>query len=518
MKKISMYFMMSIFVCGIASYNIYSNEGSSELGKRKAYYKEHKNISNRIDIINRQWQRVLESADIKKVNQLIQSGADVDYLVHDETTPLHFVASMPNLVDTQYENYVQIFKLLLDSGVNVNALSNGCTPMYDAANNGYYLMVKHLLEHWADLSIGSNNSNKPLYAAVSNRHYEIAELLLNYCLNNGDDDSIQIQDEFGLTLFHIAINNNDKKMVILLLEYAKNMRLLDDLTNDSIINLQDEDNYTPLYQAVVNGNKDIVEILLVYGANPNIADEKRFTPLYKAVDNRYYDIVKLLLGYYLHSGQYVIFNTDNEDGFTLLHVAVKNNDEKMLQMLLDYTEMMKKINVLNNLTYDEFINKEDPNRETALYKAVVNGNKNIVELLLVYGADPDLEDMFGFTPLHKAVQAENADIVLSLLLYGADTNRFDFDIENSPLQLAAQQDLRDIAQLLIVPGEVVLNEKAFKQHEKIADKAADEKKYKQYKKFENQVVAYKTDKLHKNIYGQTALDLAISDEMRDILS
>ena len=58
--------------------------------------------------------------------------------------------------------------------------------------------------------------------------------------------------------------------------------------------------------------------------------------------------------------------------------------------------------------------------ETLLHSAVFGKNKEIVKLLLSYGASPNLGKDYGDTPLHDAARGGSAEIVELLMLGGGD--------------------------------------------------------------------------------------------------
>ena len=65
----------------------------------------------------------------------------------------------------------------------------------------------------------------------------------------------------GETLLNLAVNSQNKKDVILLIENGAN------------VNQQGELNFTPIQNACFYGNLDIIEILLKNGAKTNIKNE-----------------------------------------------------------------------------------------------------------------------------------------------------------------------------------------------------------------------------------------------------
>jgi ankyrin repeat protein len=80
----------------------------------------------------------VSSGDIKKVVELLSSGADVNVTNKNNETPLHLAA---------WKGYAEIASLLLKHGANVNAQENtGLRPLHYAAWYGYTEVVKLLLD------------------------------------------------------------------------------------------------------------------------------------------------------------------------------------------------------------------------------------------------------------------------------------------------------------------------------------------------------------------------------------
>lgn len=80
----------------------------------------------------------------------------------------------------------------------------------------------------------------------------------------------------------------------------------------------------------------------------------------------------------------------NRDGRTLIHRAVGENYQEMVQLLLEYT----KIN----------INSQDARGNTALHIATLWGYDEIIDLLLNHpDIDVNVKDKNGFTPLQIAI-------------------------------------------------------------------------------------------------------------------
>jgi hypothetical protein len=99
-------------------------------------------------------------------------------------------------------------------------------------------------------------------------------------------------------------------------------------------------------------------------------------------------------------------------------------------------------NLLNEKNQTEFL---------PLHIAVVEGHSEIVQYLILSGADINCKGMYGWSPLHFAIKFNQADIVKLLLNNKADPN-FKMDWGNTPLHTAAYIDQVELANWIIAAG------------------------------------------------------------------
>jgi ankyrin repeat protein len=73
---------------------------------------------------------------------------------------------------------VEVGKLLLDHGANVNARQyGGWTPLHAAAQNGDILFARMLVEASADVNVRADNQQRPLDLALTKGQQAMVEFL-----------------------------------------------------------------------------------------------------------------------------------------------------------------------------------------------------------------------------------------------------------------------------------------------------------------------------------------------------
>ncbi|MBV9866268.1 MAG: ankyrin repeat domain-containing protein [Abitibacteriaceae bacterium] len=128
-----------------------------------------------------------------EVRFLLAVGEDTEQRDTWGHTPLHRVAEPNPHAKVDDELQVEVGRLLLRAGANVNARDNkDGTPLHLASLFGHKNMAKLLIEFDADINARTNNGWTPLHSAVFSGGIKVAELLLQ----NGADIN-EAQAEFG---------------------------------------------------------------------------------------------------------------------------------------------------------------------------------------------------------------------------------------------------------------------------------------------------------------------------------
>jgi ankyrin repeat protein len=185
-------------------------------------------------------------------------------------------------------------------------------------------------------------------------------------------ECLSYQDNGGDTLLHIVVcqPNMDLAKIYALVEQ---MIKLESEFSRKPFDIPNRNNETPLFLAVEKRHNEVVDYLLEAGASPNTQNSRteREAPLHYAATRGMVDIVQTLCSYSATN-----LNMMNGMGLTPLLCAVKNHGvlEEESQSLID--------------------------------------NKATIQLLLKYGADPNITDATnGKSVITYAVERMNVDII-----------------------------------------------------------------------------------------------------------
>jgi len=158
-----------------------------------------------------------------------------------------------------------------------------------------------------------------------------------------------------------------------------------------------------LREAIMLRDLDSVRLLLLFGADPNGVDKSALTPLTSATELSFFEAAKMLAKYGADPNLAAGSNAESP-----LAMAIVENK-------LDFVQLY--------LMYGGNANFSLEDGSTILIKAMNKATpKKLAELMLFYGADPNLKDNRGRTPLFLAIEAERFDLVTLLLDAGADPN------------------------------------------------------------------------------------------------
>jgi ankyrin repeat protein len=403
---------------------------------------------------------------------LIKKGANYKTQNKYYFTPLHLAAAngYENIVkllinkEKSDDKFASLISLKKKSYVNVGG-KDGDTALHLAIKNDWGYVVVSLLDY-AQTNINASNASgkSPLHIAVMNERSRLVKILLakgaltdfediggrtplHYASRKGNEEIAKIllesgahinrADEMGQTPLHFAAILGNAKLVELLLkkeailEACNAVRqtplhlaaakgcteVVKKLVEDSAsLEVRDSQGRTPFLIAVEKGKETIVTELINKGADIEVCDRGKNSALHLAAVNNRLSLVISLLAETSH------LNSKNKKGETPLYLAIKFKNIDVVSKILTYG--------VNSNLYVE--------KEKALHKAVVKGNKEIVKELLDYGAYIDAVDSKRRTPLILAIVKLNNNGVKSSL-----KRRVDIQVAN------VNQNVLSIVKLLL---------------------------------------------------------------------
>lgn len=363
------------------------------------------------------------------VKTLITKGANKEAKNANGETPVFSACK---------NNKPEIIALLAKKGCKINVRDNlGSTPLHVAVRWGNIDAAEQLIALGINIDAQNVSGKTPLAEAVLGGKPEIAKMLLSKGANPNTSDIN------GRTILMDAVKAKNTKTIAMLLEYNANPQAQDlngrnsyheaALTDDeNVITLirnaggnplsRDKNGNTPFSLCLGKTDSTIKAIL---GKDTNISDSDGNTPLHIAVQNNKESILKMLI-----SSGYPL-NTRNSDGYTPLAIATEKNYRTLALTLLE--------NGAN-----PFIQIDSAGNNAALI-ALKNNNMSILEGIVKYSAT--MSDIQGNTILHYAARISNAATIQTLISYGLDKNVKNI-YDETPYTVAVRWKRSEAANLL----------------------------------------------------------------------
>jgi ankyrin repeat protein len=372
-------------------------------------------------------------------------------------TPLHYAS------EWKLDNAVAI---LLEKGAKHDIQNtNGETPMFFAVKADSPTTINLLFGKGASLEQRDFLGNTPVHTAI---HYDARDALKTLILHNAN---ISAQNMSGKTPLHEAARSSKTATITLLLD------------NGADINATDLTGKTPLIDAIQGQNVALVSLLLSRGASPLIQEMYGRNAYHEAVNTNNIDIINIIRE---AGGTPLARDTHGRTPFSLvldkdvsLIAAVLGNDLNQadsdgntpIHIAVSHKVNTEKLQLLINNKYP--VNRRNSEGVTPLLLSVKQGNKDLTRILLQNGGDPYTSDNSGDCAVSYAIKNN-------------------WDILNVIVQVIGNK--RDMS------GESILH---------YAAKTADVETVKR-------LISMSLDKNLKNISGETAYDVAIRWQRKDI--
>ena len=307
------------------------------------------------------------------VKLAILKGAAVNEITDCERkfTVLHLAASSAN-------PNPKIIHTLAKHGAKIDAkCSDLCTPLYQATYYGHGQIVEELLKLGAGTKQGGSKGLSSLALIAASSGY--ADCMRAFVAAGIDFHHTGTEGE---TILHMAI---DYYSGIEMAQY-----LLEQKEARMTVNAKNRYGRTPLHllmghYGLTSAEKSkLLTPLLQFGADIHMKDIYGDTPAHYATNRGDINSVAELI----HAGFKI--STKGARGDTVLHRAVRVS-QRALKLLLDLEAGRSIINIRNK------------KQATPLHLAVKECDRVMVDLLLQYGANSDLKDDSGRTPPELAL-------------------------------------------------------------------------------------------------------------------
>lgn len=421
---------------------------------------------------------LVQAGETKLALQQIQAGADVNRAQPDGTTPLMWAV---------YRTDYEVAQALIAKKADPNAANQfGANPLTEAARKSDERLVKMLLDAGAKADSANPDGETALMTAISGGDLSIVQMLVNAGANVNTIEKFHNQTPL---MYAVTANRNAAQIVKLLLSKGADVKpraLYSDwpsqITSEPRTQYRSVGGLTALLYATRSGCYDCVDALLVAGADINEPTPEGITPLMIALDNEHNGVAKLLID----KGA----NLDVWDwwGRTALWIAVDRktppgggggargfggfgggrgagngaggaggrgarggggragggeagadieptvSSMEIIKTLLDKgvdPNPIMNFHRPNAPGRGRFQDNQISTGTTPLFRAVQNGDAEVVQLLLTKGADPNINTM-GYSPLLLAAGAgpggrggatqPNTQILDLLVQHSADVN------------------------------------------------------------------------------------------------
>ena len=282
-------------------------------------------------------------------------------------------AENPPLLETARHQNAEAVELLLASGADPDTRQNdGATALHWAAYQEDADMLAALVQAGANVNITNRLGASPLYLAAKNGNAELIEKLLNA----GADPNLALKN--GETPFMTASRAGTVEGVRQMIAAGADVNAYEKSREQ-----------TALMWAVTQGHVDVVRVLVNAGANLEARSKVRSRLMYAESSN----------GAAFDQGV-----VEQLGGFSPLLFAAAQGNVEIGQLLI-------RIGVN--------INGTAANGASPLVVATHSGHPDFARLLLEAGADPDAIGA-GYNALHAAVLRGDLETVEELLVNGAD--------------------------------------------------------------------------------------------------
>lgn len=281
-------------------------------------------------------------------------GVNLNLVDGKGNTVLHLATKMGHLNCVKALLYFAEHKQL--RALQVNAKNNsGDTSLHLAAKAGFLGIVETLLEFTASKTVKNNLGKAPADVAFSSAIQEIIradswDRVVAVHQMKGSQNKL---DPKQVELVNKAIERGDVNLVLHFLKInqersssSQELDIIADLDTEDRINSCTADGIYPIHVAMRVNNLELVKVLVKFNVEFDVkTKDKGETPFHLAAHNQTCESVKYIFDNVPHLD--AILNEANVEGNTVLHLAVKERNLKLVHMLLKFNVNYELVNQEN---------------------------------------------------------------------------------------------------------------------------------------------------------------------------
>lgn len=369
------------------------------------------------------------------------------------------MSSLPNIFDnhpnpiayTAFYGATDCFLFLVKQGIKVQIIDDESRSAIHFACAGNYKMVRMLIEDFDQFNCIDSLGRTALHYSVEYNQQKISQLLVEdykskqmslFEANNFQASMlINTKDIFGVTPFHLSIEQENNELVDYFIENGAN------------VNQSDNDGCAPIHIAAKVGSILLISKLINNGAKLHKKSKNGRTIYHFAAFSSMPSIFKDLLSLCEnHIGKYYNINTPDRFGRIPLHYACEQGSIPIVHELL-------------KLHSD--VSRRDIDMMMPIHFAALNGNASIIQLLINYGSPAYVKDENLRTPLHLACESGSYNAVRFLCKKYKKLIKEETKYGSSPLHSLAENEVSSdnaqIAQFLISKGSDINKKNKFGQ-------------------------------------------------------
>lgn len=210
--------------------------------------------------------------------------------------------------------------------------------------------------------------------------------------------------------------------------------LINDKDNTIDVNIRDENNNYLLNHAVHMMKFDVIKLLIEKGCKMDIVDDIGRTILFIPIERNLYEMLILLLTLSKHSIGIPLTDIRDSNGNIALHYAIKKKNKKMVDILLEHSN----------------VNIVDKNMNTSLHLSVYSKSFDICDAILKKNININARCDTGETALHIACNMQLFDICKLLIKHNINVNIHDYNHEYTTLHYAVILNYVKLIELLML--------------------------------------------------------------------